>query len=132
MNGESAFGWIKALTALAVLAILGYVAYKLASYLKGKSPADVVFDAGDALKNNTPFGLPSRAIDAGITAATGKEYTLGTFIYDVFHPGESKTISAPISVKKPDASVLLGGTNDIYVGDLPMGDIALPNPRDAR
>lgn len=134
MNGESAFGWLKAALALLALALLSFVAFKAWQYFKSKG----IFGAAQDLKENTVIGAPSRAIDSIISFFTGREETLGGELAEIFDPATRKAnamnnSTAPKTSKPAgDPSVLMGGTNDIYLGDLPIGEIALPNPRDAR
>jgi hypothetical protein len=71
---------IYAYAQLAMLAALGIAGIFLWRYLQGKSPLDVARD----LKDSTPLGIPSRALDAGISSATGREETLGGFLAEIF------------------------------------------------
>jgi hypothetical protein len=55
------------------------------------------------LKEKTPLGIPSRAIDSGISAATGREETLGGWLNEFFDPNAravaemSKPLYQPIN-----------------------------------
>lgn len=136
MNGESVFGWIKAIATLAVFAVLAFVLYKVYALIKSKGVLPAAVDAGNYLKKETPLGAPARGIDAVISWFTGREETLGGLAAEVFDPAtrQANRIAGGVVKGKPsgDPSVLMGGTNSVYLGDLPIGDIALPNPRDAR
>lgn len=71
---------------------------------------------GEALKAS-PLGIPSRAIDAGITAATGREETLGGWIAEVLNPATraaNKMLQAPVP----------------RVGSAPQPSVYSINPRD--
>jgi hypothetical protein len=69
------------LLALALLAALAFAAWKVYTLI-GKKGGGVA-GAAAVLKESTPLGIPSRAIDAGISAATGREETLGTWLAGV-------------------------------------------------
>jgi hypothetical protein len=64
---------------LAALAVAGFFLWR---YLQGKSPLEVARD----LKESTPLGIPARALDAGISSATGREETFGGWLAEVFDP----------------------------------------------
>lgn len=61
-----------------VVAVLGWIAYKL--FGKG------FLEGANWLKNSTPLGAPSRAIDSAITNATGRDETLGGILAEIFDP----------------------------------------------
>lgn len=87
MNGESVFGWLKVIAVLGVLALVaigGLLIWRWIEKKGGLGAATVA--AGVALKENTPLGIPARGIDAGISAATGREETLGGFFAELFDP----------------------------------------------
>lgn len=67
------------LTLLAVAAFFGFIFWR---YLIGNSAFDISRD----LKEKTPLGLPARAIDSGISAATGRDETLGGLFAEWFDP----------------------------------------------
>lgn len=131
MNGESVFGWLKAAGALIALALLGYIAYQVLAWIKAKG------GLAKALYQS-PLGLPARGIDKGIQTVTGGadaggEDTLGGVAARIreWWSGDAAKIEAMKRVDPPKTNGV-SYSNSVYVGDLPMGDIALPNPRDAR
>lgn len=67
---------------LATIAAFGALAFVAWRYFSGRNVLDVARD----LKESTPLGLPSRALDAGISAATGREETLGGWLAGIFNP----------------------------------------------
>lgn len=69
-----------AYTQLVMLAALAVAGLFLWRYLKGKNPLDIARD----LKESTPFGIPARALDSGISVATGREETLGGMLAEIF------------------------------------------------
>lgn len=82
MNGESAFGWIKAAGALLTLAVLGFLAWKAYGYFQSRG----VLGSASDLKEKTPLGVPARVIDSAISAATGREETLGGWLAELLDP----------------------------------------------
>ena len=74
------------LALLALAAVVGYVAWRAYRYLESMGDGSVTLGAGIALKEKTPFGLPAKGIDAGISAATGREETLGGMLAEWFNP----------------------------------------------
>lgn len=67
---------------LALLAALAVAGIFLWRYLQVSTPLEIARD----LKEKTPLGIPARAIDSGITAATGREETLGGWFAELFDP----------------------------------------------
>lgn len=135
MNGESAFGWLKVVLALAVFAAIAYAVYLLAKYIKSKGGVgDAALAGAQTLKDSTPLGIPARGIDAGISMATGRDETLGGLLAEWFNP-TTKAANAMLQmnrVTKPMGAASVGGSADPFVGDLDSGNVELPNPRNAR
>lgn len=73
---------LQVFASLAMLALASVAAFFAWRYLQGKSPLDVARD----LKDATPLGIPARAIDSGISAATGRDETLGGWFAELFDP----------------------------------------------
>lgn len=123
MNGESVFGWVKiAALALAVL-FVGYLAYKILStfrgILSGKIDAhNPVGNAADSVVKNVTVGYES---SVGGLFARAREY---------FSGDDAKIAMMKSGAPGAKPSGIPSMSN--YVGDFPLGDIALPNPRDAR
>lgn len=87
MNGESVFGWLK-VGGVAIIAVaLGVIAWLIYRYIKDAGGIGAATMQGaNVLKNDTPLGIPARAIDSGISAATGREETLGGWLAELFNP----------------------------------------------
>lgn len=64
---------------LAILAALGAGAFILWRWIESKG------GLGEALKAS-PLGVPSRAIDAGISYATNRDETLGGWLAEILDP----------------------------------------------
>jgi hypothetical protein len=79
MNGQSAFGWLKFALALAALVLVGWLALKLREYLP---------KAGEAIASaaRTTAALPYNAASSAVSAATGREETLGGWFAELFDP----------------------------------------------
>lgn len=115
MNGESAFGWAKVVALVIALVIIGFVIYEIIALLKkfGGKAADVAKVAAAKVEDTRQ--------SAGSTVADWFE--------SIFMRGTDAQINA---MKKGVGGKPQGALDtDIYVGDLPLGDIAV-NPRDAR
>lgn len=102
MNGASAYGWAKAIVLLAAVALGVFFAWRF--YRKSQSDG-----VGAALKSS-PLGLPSRAIDAVISDATGRDETLGGWLAEIFSPSvraANRAITAPLPrPRKPSGNPL--------------------------
>ncbi len=68
---------------IAALSILAFLLWRFVQSKGGAGPAAIA--AGAYLKT-TPLGVPSRALDDGITAMTGREETLGGMLAEWFDP----------------------------------------------
>lgn len=87
MNGENVFGWLKVGGVVAIAAALGAIVWLLFSWIRDKGGiGQAAIAAGTTLKNDTPFGVPARIIDQGLTRATGREETLGGWLAELFDP----------------------------------------------
>ena len=116
MSGESFFGWVKGIGALLVLAVVALVAWKVYEWVKGKGGvAGAVIDAANTIKESTPLGAPSRAIDSTISAATGRTETLGGFLADLFNPAARKVNE----IYGPSQDRIKPTGSDIYSMDNP-------------
>lgn len=79
--------YVYALLGTAALVILGIGGFFLYRWLtSGDGP---LANVGNALKAS-PLGIPARGIDAGISAATGREETLGGWLAEMFDPNTRK------------------------------------------
>lgn len=124
MSGESVFGWIKAIVLLIAFAALAVIAVKGWSVLK---------------KFFSPGGNPAaRASDSIVSAvsggaANGGEDSLGGAFarFREWVSGDSAKIDAMKKGGIAQDRIKPAGSS-IYVGDLPLGEIELPNPRSAR
>ena len=75
--------YVYALLGVSALALLGIGGFFLYRWLtSGDGPLANIGNAAKA----SPLGIPSRAIDAGITAATGRDETLGGWLAEWFDP----------------------------------------------
>jgi hypothetical protein len=73
---------LQGIVLLVVLAVLGIGAVIAWRYFSSRG----LLGSAQDLKANTPLGIPARTIDAGISAATGREETLGGFLAEIFDP----------------------------------------------
>lgn len=110
--------YIAAVQTLAILAALAFAAY-VAWKLFGKG----AFAGADWLKQSTPLGAPSRAIDAGISAAIGREETLGGWLADLFNPS-AREVNNIYRRQTPPADPFFGPSN------MPGDSVHVWNPVD--
>lgn len=115
MNGESAFGWAKVVAIVFVFALVVFVIYELVKVAKkiGGATADVAKQAAAKVEDTRQ--------QAGSGVADFFEWL---FMRKTDAAINAMKKGAPASAKPVGIDV-----EDLYVGDLPVGDIALPNPR---
>lgn len=91
---------------LVVLAVLGIGAFIAWRYFSSRG----VLGAAQDLKENTPLGIPARGIDAAISAATGREETLGGWLAEMFDPA-TRAVSEQYGARrvKPVDDLSAGG-----------------------
>lgn len=75
---------------VAVAGMLAWILYKLFG--------NGVFSGANWLKEKTPLGAPSRAIDTVISSSTGREETLGGWLNEILDPNAAKVreMTAPL------------------------------------
>lgn len=86
--------YIAAAQSIFLVAVLAALAIGAALFVRWLNTRGVMGAAQD-LKENTPLGIPARAIDSTISAATGREETLGGALADWLNP-VARTANAEI------------------------------------
>lgn len=105
MNGESVFGWLKVAAVIAAIFFLWFLWDKIKGFFA--HPDLPAFIQNNPLK---------RAIDAPISAVTGRDETLGGWLNEMLDPNAKKVaaLSKPIGMSTPNAS------NEPFIGDIPV------------
>ena len=103
---------VEGFAALAVLAFFGVVAIVVYRYIKKAGGiGGAAVNAGVALKENTPLGIPARVIDAGVSKATGRNETLGGFLAETFDPttrAANTMLNSPPPIKATSSAPSVG------------------------
>lgn len=85
---------------LGVFELLAFVAVALFAFFAWRYfTAKDAFEIARDLKERTPLGIPARTIDSSITAATGREETLGGWLAELFDPATreaNQMLRAPV------------------------------------
>lgn len=115
MNPTTGLAWIKLIAVVIIGGLLAWLLYKGWGYLKKAGTA--VGDAATAAKNyvtggDTQHNVISRAVDSAV-GADSTNSTLGTKIYDWFHPGDNANINAPVVLDNPAQSKDVGTDNSL-------------------
>lgn len=116
MNGESVFGWLKVGAVGAIVLGVGALLYFVWKWISDKGGiAAASLSVGATLKNSTPLGIPARAIDSGISAATGRDETLGGWLAELFNPATrqlAKQLNTPGKGQRAEVTM---ASNTSYV-----------------